>query len=196
MELTGTIESLRSLSTTGIPVEVYTDSTYVIRGITQWIWAWRKRGWISSEGKEVANSDLWQRLFQVSSQFKVTWHYVRGHSGIPGNERADQIAVAFSRGERSQLYRGPLLQYDVAIHDIPENTNLPEAKPLTRNQPARPFSYLSLVGNIPMRHSTWKECEKRVRGQSNAKFKKAMKEEDEKVILQAWGLRSEDLKNQ
>lgn len=195
MELTATIEALKALPKTGSRVEVYTDSTYVIRGITQWIWAWRKRGWISSEGKEVANTDLWQKLFQINSQHEVKWHYVRGHSGIPGNERVDQIAVAFAKGAWIQLYRGPLLQYDVAIHDIPEDTKLPDPKPITRSAPARPYSYLSLIGNIPMRHSTWKECEQRVRGQSNAKFKKAMSQEDEKQILRAWGFRAEDLRD-
>ena len=190
MEMMGALQALRSLpegSTT--PIIMYTDSTYVIRGITQWVWAWRARGWKTAEGKEVLNRDLWQELGREVMRLKPTpieWKYVRGHTGVPGNERCDEIAVGFSSGKRVQLYHGSLLQYDVAIHDLPEDQELPEMRPREKKAPAH--SYLSYQGGVVMRHSNWASCERRVKGQSAAKFKKAMSAQDEPEILKSWGL--------
>lgn len=190
MEIMGALEGLRSLKAPHPhPIVMYTDSTYVIRGITQWIWAWRSRGWKSAEGKDVSNRDLWEELLREVMRLKPTpidWKYVRGHTGVPGNERCDEIAVAFSSGKRIQLYRGPLLKYDVAIHDLPEDEGLPEMRPKEKKAPA--FSYLSYYGGQVIRHSLWAECERRVKGQSGAKFKKAMSAGDEAEILKSWGL--------
>ncbi|MCM2323250.1 MAG: ribonuclease HI [Oligoflexia bacterium] len=197
MELTAVIRALLVVEKDPHPVAVYTDSVYVIRGITQWVWAWRKRGWKTAEGAEVANPDLWKQLMGALARrdkaFPVEWHFVRGHSGIPGNERVDQIAVSFSKGPPTRLYSGPLLSYPVAIHDIPENTELPAMRPKEAPKPAA-HSYLSLVGGTPMRHKSWAECEKRVKGVSAAKFKKAMSPEDEAAILASWGVSREKLK--
>lgn len=189
MELMGAIQALRRIGKTPHEIHVFTDSTYVIRGITQWIWGWRKRGWISAEGKPVANEELWKTLANCTAQNQVHWHYVKGHSGIPGNERTDEIAVAFSQKKYVSLYQGPLLGYPIPIHDLPENSELPEMKPREKSAPA--YSYLSLVNNVPMRHSSWAECEARVKGRSGARFKKALTAEEEKAILKSWGF--EDL---
>jgi ribonuclease HI len=198
MELTAVIRALDAIREETGPVAVYTDSVYVIRGITQWVWGWTRRNWKTAEGGEVANQELWRKLMALVIRRKekghpVDWHFVRGHSGIPGNERVDEIAVAFSKGSRPRLYSGPLLSYDVAIHDIPENTELPAPSP--RKEPKAPaYSYLSLLGNTPMRHSTWAECERRVKGQSGAKFKKTMSAQEEEEILANWGFSINDLK--
>lgn len=190
MEMMGALQGLRSLSAPHAhPVVLYTDSTYVIRGITQWIWGWRSRGWKNAEGKEVSNRDLWEELSRELLRLKPTvveWKYVRGHTGIPGNERCDEIAVGFSSGKRVKLYQGPLLQYEIAIHDLPEDQPLPEMKPREKKAPAH--SYLSYFGGVVMRHSSWPECERRVKGQSGAKFKKAMSEQEEGEILKSWSL--------
>jgi ribonuclease HI len=193
MELTAVIQALRGLDT--LEADVFTDSSYVIRGITQWIWAWMKRNWVSTEGKDVANADLWKQLLTVTRGKKIEWKYVKGHSGIPGNERADDIAVAYSKGTRPILYRGPLLKYQVPIFDIPENTSLPDQKPLNKEPKARAHSYLSLVGGVVMRHSSWPECESRVKGRSGTKFKKAMSADEETAILRSWGYGPEDIQN-
>jgi ribonuclease HI len=197
MELLSTIQALRFLSGQKLPgpVAVYTDSTYVIRGITQWIWGWRKKGWISSDGKPVAHSELWQNLFQLVSQKQIDWRYVRGHSGVPGNERADEIAVAFSKGAYIPLFRDKLLKYSIPIFDVPENTELPEPKPERSKAKEQPYSYLSLIGGKLMRHASWAECERRVKGQSGAKFKKAMSPVDEIQILQSWGVKADEIAN-
>ncbi len=196
MELAATIRGLSDLEGTAGEVAVYTDSVYVIRGITQWCWAWRSRDWKTAEGGEVANPDLWKNLIAVVAQRgklnPISWHYVRGHSGIPGNERVDAIAVAFSRGERIALYSGSLLQYDVAIHDIPEDTSVPEPRPAAAKK-EKAYSYLSVVNGVPMRHTTWPECEARVKGRPGAKFKKAMNEHNEGEILKSWGISPDKL---
>lgn len=190
MELVAGIRALAELKPDDADrAVVYTDSTYMIRGITQWIWGWRKRGWRNAEGKEVSNRDLWEELARQLGRLKpmtIDWQYVRGHSGVPGNERCDEIAVAFANGKRIKLFTGSLLKYPVAIHDIPDPEPLPEMKTYEKKPPA--FSYLSYYGGVVMRHATWAECERRVKGQSGAKFKKAQNESDEAEILRLWGL--------
>lgn len=193
MEMMGALQALRALPAPyPYPVVLYTDSTYVIRGITQWIWGWRSRGWKNAEGKEVSNRDLWEEMSRELQRLKPTvidWKYVRGHTGVPGNERCDEIAVAFSTGKWVDLYEGPLLQYEVAIHDLPEDQPLPEMRPREKKAPAH--SYLSYFGGVVMRHPNWADCERRVKGQSGAKFKKAMSEQDETEILKSWSLNPE-----
>lgn len=195
MELQGVIEALKTLKAVSGEVHIFTDSTYVIRGITQWIWAWKKRGWKTAEGKDVANVDHWKKLSSLvaARDPKPEWKYVRGHQGTPGNERVDEIATKFTQGKWVDLYQGPLLKYDVAIYDIPENTELPEMRPKEEKKKAA-FSYVSLVNGVPMRHPDWKKCEARVKGRSGAKFKKAETREAEAEILGEWGFSPDEVK--
>jgi ribonuclease HI len=188
MEMMGAIQGLEALRGKPGSVLMLTDSTYVIRGITQWVWGWRNRGWKTVEGNDVQNRELWERLVRASvrKDGKIDWRYVRGHVGIAGNERVDEIAVAFTKGKRIDLYRGPLLGYGVAVHDLPEAEDLPEPKPKAAKAAA--YSYLSLVDGVPMRHSNWPDCERRVKGRSGARFKKAVSEDDERAILSSWGV--------
>jgi ribonuclease HI len=191
MELMAAIKALEYVRDIPGIATVCTDSVYVIRGITQWVFAWKSKGWKTSEGKDVANQELWEELVRVVAKRgkgRIEWKFVRGHAGIPGNERCDEIAVKFSKGEYVKLYSGPLLQYGIPIYDIPENTELPEMK--DRSAPKeKAYSYLSLLGGVPMSHATWAECERRVKGQSGAKFKKAMTPADEEKILKEWGVK-------
>ena len=91
MELTAVIEALAALKRP-TPVAVYTDSEYVKNGITTWIKGWKNRGWRTADNKPVKNMELWQRLGALAAQHQVSWHWVRGHTGDPGNERADELA--------------------------------------------------------------------------------------------------------
>ncbi len=92
MELTAAIEALKSLNRT-CQVEIYTDSEYLKRGITEWLPNWRKRGW-KRKGGALANIDLWQTLEAALNLHSITWHWVRGHAGDANNERVDRLATA------------------------------------------------------------------------------------------------------
>lgn len=97
MELSGVIagfESLHQLTEDGPPpaVHVVTDSQYVVKGMTEWLENWQRRGWKTSGRKEVLNRDLWQKLIEVSRDHDVTWEWIRGHTGHPENERCDELA--------------------------------------------------------------------------------------------------------
>jgi ribonuclease HI len=192
MELSGVIEALRAARGLEGTVEVHTDSTYVIRGITEWIHGWRRRGWTTAEGKPVLNRELWEALSaEVMQRGRggIKWHYVRGHSAIPGNERCDEIAVAFAAGERPALYDGPRLGYPIAIDERPDDTSVPKrSSGSSKSKSAPAHSYLSLVDGVPMRHATWAECERRVRGVSGARYKKSTSADDEAAILRSWGV--------
>ena len=91
MELLATIEALKLL-TKPCQVELTTDSQYVKNGINQWIHNWRRNGWRTKDKKPVKNADLWQALDEVIKQHEVNWHWVKGHSGHPENERCDDLA--------------------------------------------------------------------------------------------------------
>jgi ribonuclease HI len=91
MELMAAISALEALNRP-CRVDIYTDSEYVKRGITEWIDSWKKRGWRTADKKPVKNVDLWQRLDAALGAHKVHWHWVRGHSGHDLNERADVLA--------------------------------------------------------------------------------------------------------
>jgi ribonuclease HI len=95
---------------------LYTDSEYLIKGITQWMKGWKKKGWKTAAGKDVLNKDLWEildvldRQVQAQTKVPVSWQHVRGHSGNVGNERCDTIARGFSSGQPPQLRQRPTME--------------------------------------------------------------------------------------
>src|SRR6476660_5204695 len=91
MELTAVIRALEAL-TRPSRVSLYTDLQYVQKGISEWIHSWKRRGWKTADKNPVKNEDLWRRLDELAAQHEVKWHWVRGHSGHPENERADELA--------------------------------------------------------------------------------------------------------
>lgn len=93
MELMAAIKALESIKPGyNGAIILWTDSTYVMKGITEWIHGWKKRGWKKSDKKPVINTDLWKQLDSINAQHKVTWKWVKGHAGDAGNERADELA--------------------------------------------------------------------------------------------------------
>jgi ribonuclease HI len=103
MELTAAIVGVEAL-TEPCSVDIFTDSQYLKNGITVWIHAWRARGWRTTDKKVVRNRELWERLLELCTVHEVEWHWVRGHSGDPLNERCDELAnMAIERliGERA-----------------------------------------------------------------------------------------------
>src|SRR5262245_9455954 len=195
MELSGAIAALEQIADVPGPVRIYTDSTYLIQGITQWVWGWRKKGWRTATGGEVLNRDLWERLFALTSARGpkgIDWHWVRGHVGTAGNERCDEIAVAFAEQQPPHLYHGPLRNYQIDVLNVPDETSLPKRRvALAGNSgttKAKAYSYLSVVDGVPMRHASWPECEQRVKGRSGARYKKATSAAEEGAILRDWGV--------
>lgn len=93
MEMTAVIKGLSALIEP-CQVELYSDSKYVLDGITKWVDGWKKRGWVTASKKPVRNADLWHELIEVAGRHEVSWHWVRGHDGHPENERVDQLASA------------------------------------------------------------------------------------------------------
>lgn len=91
MELTAAIRGLEALRR-ACRVTLYTDSDYLRRGIDEWLPNWKRRGWKTAAKKPVKNEDLWRKLDAVAVRHKVKWRWVKAHSGIPGNERADELA--------------------------------------------------------------------------------------------------------
>ena len=91
MELTAVIEALGALNRPSA-VELFTDSQYVRRGITEWIHNWKRRGWVTADRQPVKNVDLWQALDAARQPHSIDWRWVKGHAGDPGNERADALA--------------------------------------------------------------------------------------------------------
>lgn len=204
MEMAAAIRALAMLDEPKCKIVLYTDSTYLIRGITKWIWGWRSRGWKNAEGGEVANRELWEELLRQVTRLKpatIDWKYVRGHAGFGGNERCDQIAVSYAKGNPEALYVGPIDGYFVDLTDLPADEPLPEQKPSggagkgagsglskgSGKSAGGTPTYLSFYGGVVTRHKTWVECEKLVKGR-NAKFKKAKSANEEVEILRSWGL--------
>jgi ribonuclease HI len=93
MELTAVIRALEALKRPS-QVIVHTDSEYVRRGITEWMRAWKARDWRTADRKPVKNRDLWELLDAAAARHEVDWRWVKGHSGVPGNERVDALAKA------------------------------------------------------------------------------------------------------
>jgi ribonuclease HI len=193
MELTAAIAALDFLAPNPGHVTIHTDSTYVIKGITQWVWSWQRRAWKTAEGGDVLNRDLWEELaglVAARGRTLITWHWVKGHNGTAGNERVDAIAAAFSQQREVDLYRGPLASYPLSVAPLTTSGAEPPAFTLT-SQAARKkttaHSYLSVVDGVLKRHATWSDCERHVKGRSGAKFKKTVSADDERAVLRQWG---------
>lgn len=173
-------------------VTIFTDSSYLINGITKWVYGWKEKGWITSQKEEVQNRDLWEALLsavgkvsRLGSGLKIDWKYVGGHIGIAGNERCDVIATSFADGEPTQLYRGSLDGYTIEdILDISASESSPTKKKKDKSRSkAKAYSYVSALDGKVLVHQTWAECEARVKGKRGARFKKALSAGEERTIV-------------
>lgn len=191
MEIQAASSALASIADSPGAVTFYLDSTYVIDGITKWVHGWQRNGWKTSTGAAVVNQDLWEALFRNvklrEKNSKISWKHILGHAGIPGNERADEIATAFADKQSIELYNGSSLNYSLDLVNIPE-PDLSKKKASKNRSGKKAYIYLSLVNGVLQRHATWDECSARVKGVAKAKFKKALSSEEEKGILREWGL--------
>lgn len=188
MELSAVISALSFVrkKRSDAPVKVFTDSTYVVSGITGWIFGWKKNDWKTQTKSDVLNKDLWQELDKVVEGLDISWFVVKGHAGIEANERVDQIATMYADKKEMKLFDGSLRDYTVKVTP-PSIEEMEEARGNDRRK-AKAYSYLSLVDGKLARHETWAECEERVKGKSNVKFRKTISKEDEDAIKREWGV--------
>ena len=186
MELKAALEALQKARMLGnSEVTVYTDSSYVINGITKWVQGWQKNGWLTKDKKRVMNQDLWEPLLKAAEAFDTTilWEYVGGHVGIVGNERVDAIASDFALGKKVTLYSGALSGYSIDIKNINFDAAQVKTKSASKERSkAKAFSYISKVDGKVIVHKTWAECEARVKGKV-ARYKKSLSKEDEAAII-------------
>ena len=188
MELKAVVEVLKVVQGVKVPVAIYTDSKYVVEGATGWIFGWLKNGWKTKADTDVANKELWQELLPLLQKVKIEWHKVPGHVGIAGNERVDTIASDFATKGTFELYSGPKKDYGFDIED----TSYDESKAVDRSdarkrQAQKAYSYISAIDGVVLIHSTWAECEARVKGKKGARFKKSLDAANEKEIVREFG---------
>jgi ribonuclease HI len=179
MELTAVISALESVSSEREFI-VYTDSAYVLSGITRWVIGWKKNKWKTSKKEDVLNKDLWEKLVDAVSHKIIDWKLIKGHSGTGGNERCDIIATSFADNAPVVLYNGSKERYGVNL-SVFSNSTESFLKEKTKKRKA--YSYVSLVGGEVLVHKTWDECKARVHGISSAKYKKSISPEDEEKII-------------
>lgn len=187
MELQAAISALSIIHNSKFIIHIYTDSSYLINGVTKWIHGWQRNGWKTTAKKDVENRDLWEKLAYSSIYRTIDWEYVGGHIGVAGNTRCDEIATAFADGAKPALYRGSLGNYGVKnILDIKSDIKIAEKKDSHRaHQKAKAYSYVSMVGGVIQTHTTWVECEARVKGRQ-AKYKKVLSADEERELVAEW----------
>lgn len=183
MEMSAALFALKETDA-GESIIVYTDSAYLINGITKWVFGWQKNNWITKDKKEVLNRDLWEQLADVVADRKVKWVQVKGHAGSALNNRVDEIAVAFSKNESPKLFHGDAKDYSFTVAAPTDAELSVEASNSRKNVKA--FSYVSMVDGVVKRDATWAECEARVKGKPGAKFRKSISAQDEAEIIASW----------
>ncbi len=195
MEMAAASAALKSENSLSSCYIVYTDSSYLINGITKWVNGWQRNNWKTKDGGMVLNKDLWQELISSVGEKRVEWKYIGGHSGIHGNERCDVIATTFadslSGGEKPNLFVGQISKYKdeigVDILNLKLDEKKSESKASTRARSStRAYSYVSMVNGVISRDRTWAECEAKVKGVKGARFKKSISPEDESSIIKEW----------
>ena len=178
MELQAAIEALQLLHSYP-QVALFTDSRYVIDGLTKWLPAWHRRGWITTTNTPVKNRDLWMTLERLSHP-GVRWQHVRGHSGDPNNERVDTIARACAAGRCPALFCG-----QAGTPSDPVMASPATALPTPATGPVR---YISIVhGNVAI-DPDWATCAARVRGVSGAQYRKVRTPEELAAFCAAHGV--------
>lgn len=160
---------------------IYTDSAYLLNGATKWVHGWSKNNWMTGK-EEVKNRDIWEAIISAMRGKHISWKLLPGHSGVPGNERCDEISTQCADNKNPELYKGTLAAY--SVHDILTTTVAPGVQKKKKSSSSeKAYSYVSMVDGKVETHATWAECEKRVKGASKARFKKSFSKEDEAKII-------------
>ena len=199
MELMAAISALESVSNerparlnsrSGGEMTIYTDSAYVVNGITRWVKGWATNKWKTSKKEDVLNHDLWEMLVNATNHKVIDWKVIKGHSGTPLNERCDIIATSFADKNPVVLYNGSRERYGISVSiksGSTGSTSSPQASsPQAKKSKSRAYSYVSLVDGEIQVHKTWEECKARVNGVSGAKYKKSISPADEEEIIREY----------
>jgi ribonuclease HI len=188
MELQAAIAALQVLHTSP-RVAIFTDSRYVIDGLTKWLPAWRRRGWVTSTNTPVKNHDLWMTLEGLNHP-GVRWQHVYGHRGDPNNERVDAIARACAAGACPPLFCGQGGAPDDPVLAPTAATLPPRAasEPPARSHAPAPAYYVSIVHGTAAIDTDWPACAARVRGVSGAQYRKVRTREELAAFCAAHGV--------
>ena len=188
------------------PITVFSDSSYVIQGITQWIHGWKKNNWVKKDQSLVLNREYWERLSELNDSFggsELEYRHVRAHGSNEANNRVDEIAVGFSTLQEVTLYDGADDVYSVdlsgSVEEVLKASSTTAggsgsskkslvASSAGKRSASGPAYYLSYVDGRLLRHTSWPDCELAVKGKKNAKFKKIKNPAEESDLLTGWGL--------
>jgi ribonuclease HI len=192
MELQAAIAALQVLHTSP-QVAIFTDSRYVIDGLTKWLPAWRRRGWVTSTNTPVKNRDLWLTLEGLHHS-GVHWQHVYGHRGDPNNERVDTIARACAAGTCPALFCGqsgapddPVMISTATVLPPQSASEMSARLPVPTLAPGRAY-YVSIVHGTAALDTHWPACAARVRGVSGAKYRKVRTPEELAAFCAAHGV--------
>ena len=191
MELTAVIEALSfaGQKIPSIPIILYTDSQYVKKGATEWVHGWQKNDWKTKAKEEVLNRDLWEKLLPLVSAFDIEIKVIKGHAGVSGNERCDVIATSFADNTEAKLFDGDFSDYKVSLDiKVLHSTGNDSAKSKNSTKGKKAYSYVSSIKGVVTTHKTWAECEARVKGQPNARFKKTFSKSEEEELVKRFSL--------
>lgn len=178
------------------PVIVYSDSAYVVNGLSSWVYGWEKKGWITSTKTPVENKAMWEKALVLLKHYgsRLEIAKVSGHAGNLYNERCDELAVAAALGKKEKHFQGSQKDYDLFLESI--GTTAKKAPPAggskkKKTKDAGPaYSYVSLVNRKVYTDKTWAACEKRVKGKKGAKYKKVFSKGEETSLIQDYTLSS------
>ena len=167
------------------PIRIYIDSAYVQKGVTLWMYGWEKNGWVTKEGKQVLNQDIWQELvflvFRLKRKVSIDFLKIEGHAGHFGNERADIVATSFADNKKTLLFKGTISDYEKIYA-----TTTPVHKKTTSSgskNTGKAYSYVSLVAGTVFVDKDWATCEKRVKGKRGVKYKKVFSKAEENALV-------------
>lgn len=119
MELMAAIRSLEEIKKQNLDdkIVIFSDSSYVVKGITEWIQNWMRKGWKTANKKPVENQDLWKDLYNAAENLDIDWRLVPGHAGVQANERCDEIATSYADNLPLKLYKDKRLTYRVSLNE-------------------------------------------------------------------------------
>ncbi len=182
MELMAILEGIRARPSEMKSVVLYSDSKYALDGLTKYIHNWVSNGFMSAAGEPIKNQSLWQDLYQEVVQqrdYKISYHWIKGHAGIPLQERVDEIARTYSQSDGAspnlELKSGQPVEVSTSV----------EAPSSSHSDSARAY-YLVKKGDLILRYATWDECKSAVHGVPGVKFKKVHSLAEEQACLKAW----------